>query len=360
MFTRPFYQNYSAVYQALGIAFLCSFFSCTEPEKGSRSDMLPGFVGQAGEVLVIMDDIHWQGIAGEVVREVLNTPVPNLPQYEPMFSIQHYSHENFDKLLHPHRNILFVDIRDNINYREAKIQIIREQYAKDQIVVNCAAMTADDFIAEFRRVSSAVLDRINEAETDRLINYYKRFGNSQITAEIRDQRGIEMVFPDLSKLTENHTEFVWAHKITQRPKDQQMHEIQQGIILYEYPYLDDSTFTKSYLLNMRDSVMKMWVPGPETGSYMSTERVHDDPVMRETTIDNKYAVEIRGLWKMQNAFMGGPFVSLTSFDEKRGMIVTVEGFVFAPKFDKREYLREVEACVKSMHYAATNDENKNQ
>jgi hypothetical protein len=63
---------------------------------------------------------------------------------------------------------------------------------------------------------------------------------------------------------------------------------------------------------------------------------------------------------MENAFMGGPFVSVTTYDERRGMIVTVEGFVFAPKFDKREYLREVEACVKSMHYITTKDENKNQ
>lgn len=322
--------------------------------------MLPGYVGAAGEVLVIMDDMHWEGIAGEVVREVLNTPVPNLPQYEPMFDIQQYNHEEFDKLLHPHRNILFVDIRDNIHYKEAKVQIIREQYAKDQIVVNCLAMSADEFITEFRSVASAMLDRINEAEIERLIKYYQRFGQAEITAEIRDQRGIELVFPDLSKLTENHTEFVWAHKVTQRPKDQQMHEIQQGIILYEYPYTDDSTFTKSYLLNMRDSILKMWVPGPEDGSYMSTEKVHDDPILKESTLDNQYAVEMRGLWKMENAFMGGPFVSVTTYDERRGMIVTVEGFVFAPKFDKREYLREVEACVKSMHYITTKDENKNQ
>jgi hypothetical protein len=31
-------------------------------------------------------------------------------------------------------------------------------------------------------------------------------------------------------------------------------------------------------------------------------------------------------------------------------VVTAEGYVFAPKFDKREYLREVEAVVKSMEF----------
>lgn len=93
------------------------------------------------------------------------------------------------------------------------------------------------------------------------------------------------------------------------------------------------------------------MPGPAEGSYMTTEYYYE-PEFKETSIDGKYAVEIRGLYKMNGAFMGGPFVSLTTFDEERGRIVTAEGFVFAPKFEKREYLREVEAVVKSLSFAA--------
>ena len=46
--------------------------------------------------------------------------------------------------------------------------------------------------------------------------------------------------------------------------------------------------------------------------------------------------------------MGGPFYSLTTYDEKSGMLVTVEGYVYAPFFEKREYMREVEAVVRSL------------
>jgi hypothetical protein len=46
--------------------------------------------------------------------------------------------------------------------------------------------------------------------------------------------------------------------------------------------------------------------------------------------------------------MGGPFVSLTTTSGDGSEIVCVSGFVFAPKFDKREYIREVEAVLKTV------------
>jgi hypothetical protein len=45
---------------------------------------------------------------------------------------------------------------------------------------------------------------------------------------------------------------------------------------------------------------------------------------------------------------------LSTYDKESNKIITVEGDVFAPKFDKREYLRELEAILFSLHF--TNNE----
>ena len=45
--------------------------------------------------------------------------------------------------------------------------------------------------------------------------------------------------------------------------------------------------------------------------------------------------------------MGGPFISLSTLNETKDKIICIEGQVFAPKFDKREYLREMEAVLYS-------------
>ena len=59
---------------------------------------------------------------------------------------------------------------------------------------------------------------------------------------------------------------------------------------------------------------------------------------------------MRGLWKVQNDFMGGPFVSLTVLDPSKKRVVTVEGNVYAPKNNKRNYIRQLEAMIYSLEF----------
>ena len=44
--------------------------------------------------------------------------------------------------------------------------------------------------------------------------------------------------------------------------------------------------------------------------------------------------------------MGGPFYSLTIVDEDEGRLLTMEGYAYAPYFDKRPYIREVGGLVR--------------
>ena len=62
----------------------------------------------------------------------------------------------------------------------------------------------------------------------------------------------------------------------------------------------------------------------------------------------QYAMELRGLWRTTESFIGGPFVSLSQLDEEKAKVITVEAFVLAPKFDKREFMKEAEALVYSL------------
>lgn len=71
------------------------------------------------------------------------------------------------------------------------------------------------------------------------------------------------------------------------------------------------------------------------------------PRYEEVSFRGRFAAKMRGLWKMEGDFMGGPWTSLAWVDEARGQLVTVDGYVYAPYFGKREYLREVEAMVRS-------------
>ena len=64
-----------------------------------------------------------------------------------------------------------------------------------------------------------------------------------------------------------------------------------------------------------------------------------------TTVNDKYCGVLRGLWHMKGDMMGGPFVSHARLDEKNNRVVVVEGFVFAPETDKRNFIRRVESAL---------------
>lgn len=124
-------------------------------------------------------------------------------------------------------------------------------------------------------------------------------------------------------------------------------EISLAIMVYRFPYNSDSTFTYNYLLNKRDSVLKVNVPGPSKGSYMTTEK-RAAPIFQITKHNGNYAADMRGLWRVENDFMGGPFLMLAELDTYNGQVIVADGYVYAPSKNKRNYIRQIEAIVYSM------------
>ena len=127
------------------------------------------------------------------------------------------------------------------------------------------------------------------------------------------------------------------------------HDITQGFMIYRYPYKGQQSFDEESILSTRDSVLERHIPGPKPNTHMTTE-YRFPPNSEPISISNKYGVITRGLWKTENYFMGGPFMSLTTTGANDQYAICISGYVFAPKFDKREYIREVEAVLKSARF----------
>ena len=48
--------------------------------------------------------------------------------------------------------------------------------------------------------------------------------------------------------------------------------------------------------------------------------------------------------------MGGPFVSYTTLDEREGELLTIDCYVYSPKYGKRNFLRPLEHLVYSVSF----------
>ena len=76
------------------------------------------------------------------------------------------------------------------------------------------------------------------------------------------------------------------------------------------------------------------------------------PQRKTLKINGREWVEMRGFWEVANDFMGGPFVSYTTLDERTGQLFTLDCYVYSPKYGKRNFLRPLEHIVYGVSFPA--------
>ncbi|HHJ10325.1 MAG TPA: DUF4837 family protein [Bacteroidetes bacterium] len=314
----------------LGI-FLLAGLGC----KTDNKTLKPKISGSTGEVLVVAPDYLWNSPAGDTLESSLTRELPCLPQPEPMFNIIHVTPVNFDKMFQTHRNILFMRI-DKKKYPEAKILIEHDLWATPQLIMEMQAPDIPSFVKLVTEVSDSVVNRINEIERSRIISYYKKYLQGDIYNKLKEKYHISLNIPKGYTMDVDSANFAWISSETPTTS--------QGILIYFYPYTSEDVFTRDNLIKVRNRTLRKYVHGQIKGTYMTTETILP-PEFRAFKRNGQYYAQLRGLWKLENGFMGGPFVSISTVDKYHGRVITVEGYVYAPGDKKRELLRQVESIL---------------
>lgn len=323
------------------IAAILSIIAMTSCQQGSKKTLLPNVSGKAGEVLVVMNKGDWEGAPGTILRDSLMADCPFLPQKEPLYSLTNITPSNFVQMFQIHRNIICANINAGVNVPGVVYRV--DKWASPQIVITINAQTSEeaaDIILENIQKISATLEQM---ERDRVINNTRQYQERKLATAVKDFIGADMVFPSGFKLKKKTEDFMWISYETTY--------VQQGIFIYRYPAFGkkEELSTKA-LVQQRNAVLKEQVPGMLDGSYMTTSTIIDPAVKYASYKDLKFA-ELRGFWDVHGDFMGGPFVSHTLYTPDGVELVCIEAYVYAPKYDKRLYLRQVESLLYSFEWS---------
>ena len=293
--------------------------------------------GKAGELVVVISKNSWEGSTGKLLRETLAQSHIGLPQDEPIFDVIDVPHAAFKNIFKTTRNIIQTSISGNV--KNEGITFVDDVWAYPQATIQIKAKTAAKFEEIFIENSNKILSYFIAAEKERLAMNYKKFYERGVFNVLDKDFGVTMKVPPGFAIADQKEGFIWYKYETP--------SISQGIVLYTFPYNSDSTFTVNYLLDIRDKILKNNVPGAIKSSYMSTEKRFYQ-TFNVLEHNGNYASEMRGLWRVENDFMGGPYVSLAELDATNQRIVVAFGYVYAPSKDKRNLLRQVEAMIYSL------------
>ena len=301
--------------------------------------LLPNVSGKAGEVLCVIEKADWDGALGESVRGILEDEYPFLPVKEYRYTVTHITHGGFESdMFRVHRNIVFFDINPRNNY--PGVQLLQNKWAKPQCVLLVRARSSEQADSVFNADSEFVIAAIEQAERNRVIANTRRYENAEVYAKVSNVFGGSVHVPTGYKLRKITHDFAWI------AYDRQ--QVTQGIFVYRLPVVGDD-FDNERIVARRNAVMKDNVPGMFEGTYMITGD-YWKPQTRFLKYQGTSFAETHGMWDVQGDFMGGPFVSHTFYSPDGSEIIVAEAWVYAPKYNKRQLLRQVESLLYSWEW----------
>ena len=310
--------------------------SCGNREPKDRTKYLPNITGNAGEVLVVINKGYWEG---ELLREILAGEYPFLPQREPVFKLFNATPGGFSGSYLLHRNIVIVNVAPEID--TTGIRVSRDAWAKPQVIVTVSANTPEEASELITGHSELIINSIEQAERDRLIANSYKYQDKEVFDAVAANLGGSPYFPTGFSMKKNTPGFMWI--------SQETTYVNQGILIFKIPYTDTTQLAPASLKSTLYDLWQANVPGMRENSYMTFNKVIE-PGFRNIEYKGQTMVEMRGLWEVENDYMGGPFVCHIFPDRNRENLIILNAFVYAPKYDKRKYLRQVESIIYSFNW----------
>lgn len=334
----------AAIFSLVLMVSCDSFNSLTGTKKTAQ--------GSPYEVLVVCDGREWESPLGVALRDVLQSPVEMLNQKEPMFDVVRITARDFKHLLPSYRNILKVLCSPDV--KQTAILAQYDVVASPQIVLTFQGPSIEAMVDYLAKNGESLLQVLEIAERNRTIEMAKKQGSRAIEKMISEEFDIEMSIPTGYLFRAEGDDFLWASN--------EYPVASQGFFIYSHPYNGKSSIATEALIKVRNEFAKR-IPGPSDGSFMTTvtriPNIEDDgytdfvPERKVLKINGRDWVVLRGFWDVENDFMGGPFVSYTTLHD--GELITIDCYVYSPKYGKRNFLRPLEHLVYGVKFPNKKD-----
>jgi hypothetical protein len=332
---------------------------------GVSGDFRPNAAGKEGEILLVMDSSHWNGPIGVAIKETVGAYIGTLPAPEREFDLRvvELSSEKDLDFARKQKNVIFVaPLSDSTNEAQYIKNVFDEAAQQAILRGDGAVISRENLWRRGQQVfyitgadTAAIVDVI-QRRGDELTRSFNQITRQRMTEDMFDkgrQLGIE------ERLMEKHgfavnaqhdyqiatdtTRFVWMRRV--------LSDTWRSLVVYYVENADPGKLSPSWIYSTRDSLSQKYLQG-NLGGWVEIDARR--PLETEN-IDflGRYGFETRGLWHMvgdQNGEivefgMGGPFVMYTFYDQATGRIYMIDGMVFAPGFDKREFLRQLEVIA---------------
>ncbi|ANW97156.1 hypothetical protein AXE80_13050 [Wenyingzhuangia fucanilytica] len=314
-----------------------------EGKKSNNDYMKPGSTGRINHVIVVVEPEVWKGEAGKALREVIQQPIAGLPQTEYQFGVSTIPGSAFTKMFKNSRNLLFLQLADKEVFQSSS-----DKYAQPQTILEVKAPTTEELVTLIHEKANEIVNTFKDEDLKSVQEEFQKNKRSQKINAL-EKLGVSMDIPNKYRtVIDTLGSFMWmrSHISGGIASGDQTN----NIIAYQVSLFDENKPFLEQMIKNRDSIGKMYIRGNDVDKmYMITEAARK-PSVKITTIDGKKAYESRGTWEVFGAFSAGPFLNYSIIDEKNNRVLVIEGFNYAPSVNKRDFVFELEAILKTIKF----------
>ncbi len=336
--------------------------SCNSNSGEVPEGLKPKARGADGEIVLVIDSVTYAGVVGDEIKATFQSQVDYLSRAESWFTLRVVRPEDVNSVLRITKNMIYVtilgdDSRSNRllkqNFTKEAFKSVKDdpsifrftkkdEFAKGQEILHLFAMddkTLARHIASNRESLRDFFNNIENKRTHKML--FSASPEKGLANYIKNNYKCEIMLPNGYELAIDNKTALWT-RILDPFAD-------KNIVIGYTDYTSQDQFKKENVIQLRDSIMRNNIFGdPEkSNSFVVTETEHFPVFYKEVNFNGKYAVQLRGMWKTNNLRMGGAFVSYTLVDEELKRLYYIEGFLYSPGRNQREYLRELDVILQT-------------
>lgn len=317
---------------------------------------------EPGEVILVMDSLHWDDELGMAINKTFRSATVGLPRTEPKFTIRHVEPSDFQAILKYARHIVFIYAQDNPSSQSQRaagyltqnsleeiaadtakfLYVKQDHWARGQQLIFLYGATSDQLAAHILTHANELQEHLNGVE----YSYVKErlFASKEVKgigSMLQENHGFHMRIPNGFRVEyeDPQSSFIWLRSPGL--------DVDKNIWISYRDYRGEEDFNDP--IAIRNRVTKEHIYDDKESndtSYVVVETIVP-PVIKEINFGGQYAKEVRGLWKTNNLSMGGPFISYVVADPYAGRLYYLDGFIYSPGKNQRELVREMEVILRS-------------
>jgi hypothetical protein len=341
---------------------------------GCEGDYRERARGSFGQVIVMMDSTDFDSQAADAIRQTFGAWIQTIPGKPARFDLQFQDFENNSQLetLKRYKNIIVAaPINDSTNVGRFVRALLSDEVEQEVKKGNAFAFPLEDkwYRDQWSMILTAPTDSalaqniLSSEET--LTNDLEQKELNRWLVEVYD-RGEQIAYEDSLwkaygwKIRVQH-DWVRGLDTTYTDNGEQYQFLSMRRPLPEndrwfwawWKEVDNINQVDDEWINAkRDTLMKKWIRGSRDSSYVTTayHRPHETKTFR---MNGDLVYETLGVWRMTGDAMAGPFANFTIYDRDTNRLFMLEFAQFAPKYNKRRFVRQFRTMLRTFESDST-------